>query len=148
MNEKTIIFGETVYANASKMPQLEIKYTIYGDERVLYLSPFRGYSFQVSGSIEGSGSYGASSVVGLGNIVNIKPSAHSPANGYSAFSSNITSAEYGKEFMYGLAVTALYKFAVERKLIPASIGGWGSNSFDRFIDECYAYIIDITKSYR
>ena len=34
-----------------------------------YLHPFRGYRFQVSGSVEGDGDHGASEVLGLANIV-------------------------------------------------------------------------------
>ena len=34
-----------------------------------YLHPFRGYRFQVSGSVEGDGDHGSSEVLGLANIV-------------------------------------------------------------------------------
>ena len=34
-----------------------------------YLQPFRGYRFQVSGSVKGDGDHGSSEVLGLANIV-------------------------------------------------------------------------------
>ena len=57
-NEK-ITFGKLTLEGRSGIPTLEIK---CGD-RSYYLTPFRGYRFQVSGSRDGDGDYGSSPVV-------------------------------------------------------------------------------------
>lgn len=59
INNKTIEFGNLTLEGRSGIPTLEIK---CGD-RSFYLTPFRGYRFQVSGSIDGDGDYGSSPVI-------------------------------------------------------------------------------------
>ena len=56
---KTIEFGALTLEGRSGIPTLEIK---CGD-RSYYLTPFRGYRFQVSGSTDGDGDYGSSPVI-------------------------------------------------------------------------------------
>ena len=56
---KTIEFGNLTLEGRTGIPTLEIK---CGD-RSYYLTPFRGYRFQVSGSRDGDGDYGSSPVV-------------------------------------------------------------------------------------
>lgn len=56
---KTIDFGALTLEGRSGIPTLEIK---CGD-RSYYLTPFRGYRFQVSGSRDGDGDYGSSPVI-------------------------------------------------------------------------------------
>ena len=47
------------------MPLLEVELS---NDRKGYLSPFRGYCFQVSGTPDGVGTIGSSPVVGFGNL--------------------------------------------------------------------------------
>jgi hypothetical protein len=54
-----ITFGELTLEGRTGIPTLEIK---CGD-RSYYLTPFRGYRFQVSGSKDGDGDYGSSPVI-------------------------------------------------------------------------------------
>lgn len=56
---KKIEFGTLTLEGRTGIPTLEIK---CGD-RSYYLTPFRGYRFQVSGSRDGDGDYGSSPVV-------------------------------------------------------------------------------------
>lgn len=56
---KKIEFGTLTLEGRTGIPTLEIK---CGD-RSFYLTPFRGYRFQVSGSTDGDGDYGSSPVV-------------------------------------------------------------------------------------
>ena len=56
---KKIEFGSLTLEGRSGIPTLEIK---CGD-RSYFLTPFRGYRFQVSGTKDGEGDYGSSPVV-------------------------------------------------------------------------------------
>ena len=56
---KTIEFGALTLEGRSGIPTLEIKC----GNRSYFLTPFRGYRFQVSGSRDGDGDYGSSPVV-------------------------------------------------------------------------------------
>jgi len=56
---KNIEFGSLTLEGRTGIPTLEIK---CGDSN-FYLTPFRGYRFQVSGSTDGDGDYGSSPVV-------------------------------------------------------------------------------------
>ena len=59
MNIQTIEFGNLTLEGRTGIPTLEIKV----EDRSYYLTPFRGYRFQVSGSKDGDGDYGSSPVV-------------------------------------------------------------------------------------
>lgn len=54
-----ITFGNLTLEGRSGIPTLEIKV----DDRSYYLTPFRAYRFQVSGSKDGDGDYGSSPVL-------------------------------------------------------------------------------------
>lgn len=56
---KKIEFGALTLEGRSGIPTLEIKC----EDRSYYLTPFRGYRFQVSGSTDGDGDYGSSPVI-------------------------------------------------------------------------------------
>lgn len=58
-NNQIITFGNLTLEGRSGIPTLEIK---CGD-MPYYLTPFRGYRFQVSGSTDGDGDYGSSPVI-------------------------------------------------------------------------------------
>lgn len=74
-----------------------------------FLSPFRGYSFQVSASFEGQVDLGASQVVGLANIkVNDWGDANKTKT--AATSSNCSLDGITKELMKGLMLDAITDF--------------------------------------
>jgi hypothetical protein len=166
MKKNVIKFGEIVYAEGSVMPQLQINIIDNTDsenpvvKRVYYLSPFRLYRFQVSGSLNGSGDYGASPVVGLGNIVGIRPNTPVDTKGFSAFSSNIFSDNYGQCIMKSMAYEAIVKFYSHRMnldeipdrdeiVTELQIGDYSSTQLlNTFIDEVYKYTVTVTASYR
>ena len=58
-NNNTITFGKITLEGKTGIPTLEI----VTDDRSYYLTPFRGYRFQVSGTKDGDGDYGSSPVV-------------------------------------------------------------------------------------
>ena len=55
-----IELGNITFEGRSDIPTVEI---MAGDKITGYLTPFRGYSFQVSGDKHGDGDYGASPVI-------------------------------------------------------------------------------------
>ena len=64
-------------------------------EHDYYLSPFRGYRFQISGDENGSGDYASTPVIGLGNIVLAYNTYKVPNSASSIFASNSSSIAYG-----------------------------------------------------
>ena len=80
-------------------PQLRIPcIDIWKDEEVehdYYLSPFRGYCFQISGDENGNGDYASTPVIGLGNVISACRAYHRPASSSSIYSSNFYSLERG-----------------------------------------------------
>lgn len=58
--------GEEIF---KEIPQLEVVVTDDKDSMKYYLTPFRAYGFQVSGTDDGQGSYGQSEFIGLQYIV-------------------------------------------------------------------------------
>jgi hypothetical protein len=95
--ETKMVLGEMVFkfkGNEDKVmetfPQLEVTGEKYNKEHTYYLSPFRGYGFQVSGGPNGEGSFGTSEFVGLKNIV-------------KGLDKNVAQA-----ILYGMALNALH----------------------------------------
>jgi hypothetical protein len=85
--------GRLIFYN--EIPNLEVLYTIKGREGeegiqdvIGYLQPFRGYKFQVSGTITGQGDLGSCQVFGLGNIVDAYIPVKGGSNG-SKYASNV-----------------------------------------------------------
>ena len=111
-----------------------------------YLSPFRNYKFQVSGTFEGDRDIGSSKVVGLGNIWNANKS-RGDGIGYQ---SNLTWFDTKKELLKGQAALALLDF--ERHDYKVSLGSfreiklsndetvWVDNDLDWFIEEVAIYL--------
>ena len=80
-------------------PQLRIPCIIVSDdgerEHNFFLSPFRGYCFQVSGGPNGEGSYASTPVIGLGNVVKACRAYHKLPSSSSIYASNFRSLEEG-----------------------------------------------------
>ena len=80
-------------------PQLRIPcIDIWTDEEVehdYYLSPFRGYCFQISGNSNGEGSYASTPVIGLGNVIRACRGYHRTPSSSSIYASNFSSLERG-----------------------------------------------------
>lgn len=68
-----------------------------------YLSPFRGYCFQVSETKEGENDMGASSVIGLGHVLDV----HYVRSSKSIYSSNKSIDGVIEELLLGQAIIAL-----------------------------------------
>ena len=88
---------EIVYVDG--MPMMKIPcIDMWKDKEVehnYYLSPFRGYCFQISGNAEGVGDYASTPVVGLGNIIKACRGYEAPGSSLSIYSSNFYSLERG-----------------------------------------------------
>ena len=89
-NETTTIkftLGSIVYNEGSTMPQMEL---LANGEVFGYLSPFRGYCFQVSEDTKGNCDLGASEIVDIKTVVDALPGK-------------------AETLLKGLAITALIK---------------------------------------
>lgn len=88
---------EIVYVDG--MPMMKIPcIDMWKDKEVehnYYLSPFRGYCFQISGNAEGVGDYASTPVVGLGNIIRACRGYEAPGSSLSIYASNFSSLERG-----------------------------------------------------
>ena len=88
---------EIVYVDG--MPMMKIPcIDMWKDEEVehnYYLSPFRGYCFQISGNAEGVGDYASTPVVGLGNVIRACRGYHRTPSSSSIYASNFSSLERG-----------------------------------------------------
>ena len=116
------------------MPVLEIK---VNDKVVGYLSPVRGYRFQVSGTFDGEGDYGSSEVVGLKNAI-LKSTGTSDNSLY--YRSNCNAHDTSIEMLLGLATIALAKFCRNRNYIIPDINLYcwkDDHVLNDFLEACY-----------
>lgn len=141
---KKVTMKEIRFYGFRKMP-IGVLVDEDGNE-VGYLSPFRNYKFQVSGTFEGDRDIGSSKVVGLGNIWHANKS-RGDGIGYQ---SNLTWFDTKKELLKGQAALALLDF--ERHDYKVSLGSfreiklsndetvWVDNDLDWFIEEVAIYL--------
>lgn len=120
---KKIEFGNLTLEGRTGIPTLEIKC----GERSYYLTPFRGYRFQVSGSRDGDGDYGSSPVIHYKKTFGTLH--HAVTTGV------IDSA----------ARDALSRFCDGRGMMP-SIGVF-SHVWYEFIDESHKWLFDTESNY-
>ena len=85
-----------------KIPKRSEEATVKG-----YLSPFRGYCMQVSGTVSGGSDRGSTQVFGLKNILKV----NNADSGYRGYESNLSTKEMQKEFIYMTSQYAIMKFA-------------------------------------
>ena len=127
---------EKVYSANSTMPQLKI---ICGEDEY-YLSPFRGYAFQVSNTINGVGSVGCSEVVGLGNIVKACDGYNGSMSNSSIYAANVNLC---KGYFSALCDVAIAKSGIEIPLFFDGIDGELISTgeiINDFIEECISYV--------
>lgn len=145
-----LYFGE-IKESKSGMPELEIIVEEGEKKRNYKLVPFRAYRFQVTR--EDGGDFGASEVVGLGNLINLQPNRPDDTKSFSAFASNTDN--FGKSFMNSLAFEAVIKFA--RHYIGDNENGEyqidifsfkASDILSKFVNKSYDYVEKLTESYR
>ena len=135
-NERIATAMERVYANGSEMPQLKI---VCGEDEY-YLSPFRGYAFQVSNTINGVGSVGCSEVVGLGNIVKACDGYVGTASNSSIYAANVSLT---KGYFSALCDVAIAKSGIEIPLFFDGIDGEliaTGEIINDFVEECISYV--------
>ena len=130
---------EIIFVNG--MPQMKIPcIDIWAEDKVrehnYYLSPFRGYRFQISGDENGSGDYASTPVIGLGNIILAYNNYKVPHSASSIFASNSSSIAYG---IFEAFITATIDKFESRCDNTFSF----KNMYDiipRFTEECIKYI--------
>lgn len=133
------------HGDSSKMPM--IKLTVTSDlgedgtiSRSYYLSPFRGYRFQVSGNADGECDYGSSEAIGLGNVVAACDNYKAPSSNRSIYSANDTMMQI---IFRSLISNALNQAKVRCEFsIPMGMedGSWRDDIIDEFIDDTINYI--------
>ena len=111
----------------SGMPTLKI---IVENDRDFYLSPFRGYSFQVSGTLSGSCDYGSSEVIGLANVVKAFSDYQKPKSNLSIYAQN---SDPTMIIFRSLINDALRKASI---IVPIKVGDkFRQDIIDEFINE-------------
>lgn len=79
--------------------------------RHVWLTPFRGYAFQVSGTINGEGDLGSTPVVGLGNIINAFATyTGNPGSRSSIYASNFKLSDLPRPIFAAMAKAAIMEF--------------------------------------
>ena len=136
-NERIATAMEKVYADGSEMPQLKIVCGEGGGE--YYLSPFRGYAFQVSYTINGVGSAGSSEVVGLGNIIKACDGYNGSMSNSSIYAANVSLT---KGYFSALCDVAITKSGISIPLFLEGADGLISTGevIDDFINDCISYV--------
>lgn len=138
-----INFG-TIALSESGFPTIEVSFTSAEGERRGYLSPFRGYCFQVSWGPEGDGDAGSSTPIGLKNC-------RSTVNGVGfGYQSNTDAHGIQGELLAGQAAIALMRFCPvdvnpcvryfdshERRFAVMSEN---NRKFSEFIDACASWL--------
>ena len=136
-----IKFGEIV-SEEGKIPVLELLVVDENDETITigYLSPFRGYKFQVSGTDKGEGDCGGSIVIGLARCITF-----TDGDGPTYYS-NEDRKGIAIELLRGQASLAISQFcrptSWHGQYIPPKMYDWinDNNPFEQFINLCYDYI--------
>lgn len=142
---KKVTMNEIQFTN-SKMPIGILVDKESGDE-IGFLSPFRSYKFQVSGTFDGQWDLGSSKVIGLGNVWHANKS-RGDGIGYQ---SNLTWFETKKELLKGQAALAIMGFEKSRdyQFVSSHFGEtklsngetvWVNNDLDYFIEEVAIYL--------
>lgn len=101
-----------------------------------YLSPFRGYKFQVSRTSDGSCDLGSSRVIGLGNCI-----VTTRCNDGYMFRSNENADGQTMVLLGAMATVAISDFACNRGYIVPNCDPYHDPEFKRFIELCKDYII-------
>lgn len=108
----------------------------------VYLTPFRGYSFQVSATMDGEYDLGHSEVVGLGNI--ISPRSEKSGGVYRTSLTKTAIEKYIFELLAKEAIeNAMHYLSAEisgRLFLPYDVTGQ-YKLFKEFIDQSHLYIL-------
>ena len=103
-NLSTIVIGDVIFKE--NIP-LAVLVSANSGETLGYLSPFRGYCFQVSNTVEGEGDLGSSIPIGLGNILHMEKSSEGSA---VLKRSSLSWDSVRKELLKGQAALAIMNF--------------------------------------
>ena len=114
----------------------------YGDrkEHDYYLSPFRGYRFQISGNERGGYDYASTPVIGLGNVVRACRGYEAPVGSRSSiYSSNFSSIVEG---IFELAIDAcIGKFNTENSFLYRN----ANTIMPEFTQRCIDYVSSLVE---
>jgi hypothetical protein len=143
--EEIMTLGNIISTGSKNTPSLQI--LIDNNAINLYIMPFRGYKFQVT-TEDGTGDYGSSEVLGLGNIVKMCNDyiINIPEDSYSVWCSNRNIGEsYAKGLFRLMIVDALYQFAV-RKNFKFTLSIDDEGKISELIDETYKWVSGLINS--
>lgn len=136
MKKVTFEIVKSTITDINTMPQMKITVNdnISGRTRIGYLTPFRGYRFQVSGDMNGGGDYGSSEVVGLARILLADYGTAEDKMGTWGYQTNVPIFNTGVYVLEALAEVAIAKFANGERGLKEQI------TLTKFIELCSAYI--------
>ncbi len=124
------------------IPVLEL---VSDGNTVGWLSPFRGYRFQVSATKEGEHDLGATEVIGLKHVVEVEYNTTSEKR--YGYQSNVGSEEIQDELLAGLASIAIAKFSTginRAYLMPSvNLNSMFNPQFTEFIHNCRIWLNSI-----
>ena len=113
----------------------------YGNkkEHDYYLSPFRGYRFQISGNERGGYDYASTPVIGLGNVVRACRGYEAPGSRSSIYSSNFNSLVEG---IFEMAIdSCLSKFNADNMFLYKNMG----TIMPEFTQRCIDYVSSLVE---
>lgn len=145
MTETNVMtIGEITFDKECGIPTAEV---LVSGKVSGYLTPFRAYCFQVSGTKGGQGAYGSSQVIGLRKVANMTSDISEP--------SNLNMKHTCEELLRGQAMIALYNHArmkeaaldLETRAEDDATLSNGEISdflmptrFDMFVEECLIWL--------
>lgn len=142
MKTNNMYYAKGIKFTEGRMPIL----VLTNSEKNIYLSPFRGYKFQVSNSFDGDWDLGSSRVVGLGNI--ISETLRMKGGVYSSNLSKVNTEKYIFELMAKEAIEEAMrhpeiKGTIDRALFKEYTSSGQNKLFREFIDLTYDYILHL-----
>ena len=141
---------EFAHVEEKRIPVMSITITDEdGNNKIGYLSPFRGYAFQVSYTKDGSGSYNASPVIGFGNVIKAfdlyrKDIDENGLSSLSIYGSNSSLIDKNIMLVYGKF--AMLEFISSRGCSMCDVNyTTHMKTFNEFIDNSYEWVKSLIK---
>jgi hypothetical protein len=138
MNKVTI--GKLLQSEKG-MPMLEVCLSDDKWTGIAYLSPFRGYRFQISETFDGQGDLASTPVLGLANIILATENyvrLDSNSSIY-AFNSSYQEGSAAKDIFTAMAIQCIADLASRHDAV-ANLDYSSMKIIDEFIGKCYDYL--------
>lgn len=127
-----IALGNIVYSDCCDMPQLEV---MFNGMVVGYLTPFRHYCFQVSGTVDGAGDLGSSPIIKLDEIIinNSRDASLVILKGLAM----LALGRMARGFKSHVDLGGMTKIPAEDEEIGEE---WFTDKLEMYIDKVYTYL--------